>query len=250
MKKLLIRLFLASVFVFTAFLVFYYSIDRLYILRFNLHFGKVGNVVYSPPRLSTFFIANLIIGFLSLFFIAATKLAEFGESKFFEKGYQSKFNSKKLTFIPLCYAMIFIGGLIFSSYQINHISSITPILKEREILNLINEYREEYKKVPFYESDFSCQTATEKLRELRDKKMTGLKIGGKDFKNKNGNLYAYNYIKNVGREQQVLFWWQQDLDLNKILQITNFEGTEITKGCVRTLYGSDYSIAVFVASDQ
>lgn len=250
MKKLLTRLFLASIFVFITFLVFYYSIGRLYILRLNLHFGKIGNIVYSPPRLSTFFIANLIIGFLSLFFIAATKLADFGEAKFFEKGYQLKINSKKLTFIPLCYAMIFVGGLIFSSYHLNHLSLITPILNEEEILTLINKYRHEYKKVPFYESAFSCQTATEKLRELRDKKMTGLETGGEDFKNENGKLYAYNYIKNVGREEQVLFWWQQNLDLNKILQITNFEGTEITKGCVRSTYGSDYSIAVFVASDQ
>ncbi len=92
--------------------------------------------------------------------------------------------------------------------------------------------------------------AAEKIRELETKKMTGLETGGENFKENDGSLYAYNYIKNVGREKQVLFWWQQNLDLNKILQITNFEGTEITKGCVRTRYGSDYSIAVFVASEK
>ncbi len=116
MKRLLARLFIASLCVFIAFLFFYYSIDRLYILRFNFQLGKAGNVVYSPPRLSGFLLANLITGFLSLFFIALTKLAEFAESKFSEKSFKPKYNFEKLSFIPLCYTMIFIGGLVFSSY--------------------------------------------------------------------------------------------------------------------------------------
>ncbi len=250
MKKVLARLFLASIIVLAGFVIFYYSIDRLYILRLGLQFGKRGNVTFSPPQLSNFFIANLIVGFLSLFFIIAIKIAEFGEKKFSDKSYRPNFDFKKLYFIPLSYAMIFLGGLAFTSYQINNIHSITPILRQEEIFNLINEYRDEYKKVPYLESDFSCETAEQKLKELSRNKKTGLEIGGAGFHQENSTLYAYNYIKNVGYEEQVLFWWQQNLDLNEILQITNYQGTEITNGCVRTDYGPDYSIAVFVASAE
>jgi hypothetical protein len=250
MKKVLTQLFFASIIVFIGFLVFYYSIDRLYILRFNFQLGKMGNVVYSPPRLADFFIANILVGFLSFFFLITTKFAEYGERKFGNKEFKLKLKFKNCYLIPLSYILIFLGGLSFTSYHLNNINAVTPVLNEEKILNLINQYRQEYKKPAFTPSDFSCQIAEEKLRSLRDEKMTGLTAGGEGFKTKNDNLYAFNYIKNVGREKQVLFWWQQNLDLNKILQITNVAGTEITHGCVRTTFGANYSIAVFAAAEK
>ena len=90
--------------------------------------------------------------------------------------------------------------------------------------------------------------ALEKLEQIGTSQTGGINVGGEVFKEEDQALYAYNFIKNVGREEQVLYWWQQNLDLNSILQVTNVSGREITKACVRADYGKDYSTVVLVVS--
>ncbi len=130
-----------------------------------------------------------------------------------------------------------------------------PVLEREKILSLVNQYRndQENPKPPLKESEFSCQMAKKKLSELWEEKEQGLEVGGSNkflpIENNQG-YYAFNYIKNVANENQVLFWWNQSLEQNDILITTNYQGVEIEYGCVATFYQPNSSLAVMVISSK
>ncbi len=240
-------MFLATMVVFGIFIVFYYSIGRLYILRWDISFGKISNVLYSPPRMSLFFVINACVSAICVLFYLADFVADLAEKKFKEKK-EKPLNFKKVELVPILYVFSFAGFLFASSYLINRIEENSPIIVEQRVLDLINEYRDRFKKEAYEESEFSCQMALDKLEQIGTSQIGGLGVGGEAFKEEDGILYAYSFVKNVGREEQVLYWWQQNLDLNNTLQVTNVLGREITKACVRADYGKDYSTVVLVVS--
>ncbi len=252
-KKLLLRLFFSSILVFISFIIFYYFIGRLYILRLGIEISQTGKILFSPPQLFNFFVFNLSVFTLSIFFLIAIKLAELGEKKFSGKKFNFKINSNKLRFIAHFYFIFFVGGLFFSYLIWKNPQKLFPVLNEDKIFNLVNEYRfSQQEKQPLTKSEFSCQIAKEKLYQLSETKTPGVEIGGSgqflEAENEQRGFYAFNYIKNVANENQVLFWWQQSLDQNDILVTTNHQGEEITKGCVETIYHPDYSLTVIVVS--
>jgi hypothetical protein len=252
-KRFLLKILISSVLVFGLFIIFYYLIGRLYILRFNLQIGPKGNILFSPPQIFNFFIINGVVTILCLFFITALILCELGEKKFQGKTTKIKLSLNRFRFIPTAYFFAFLGGLLFTYFIWNNPQKLFPVLSEDKILNLVNEYRFSQKeKQPLTESEFTCQMAEEKLNQLSKSKTYSFDIGGSDqfleIENNQDEFYAFNYIKNVANENQVLFWWQHSLDQNDIIVTTNYEGKEITKGCVKTIYQPNFSLTVIVVS--